>query len=131
MITEPPRSAGAGVALSEEDCRLILRSHTLGRVALVRDALPWIVPVEYVYDDATILFRTESDEKLQAATSGNVLAFEVDAYDPESGDMTSVHVLGRTSVFTRLTDPPRAAPHEYVRLHCEVVSGRRVRSTIL
>jgi len=131
MTTGDTRSGGTGVALSEAECRRLLRSRTLGRVALVSDALPWIVPVEYVYDEATILFRTESDAKLQAATSGDVLAFEVDVYDPDSGDVASVHVLGRTSLFTRASDADPAALHEYVRLHCEIMSGRRVRSTIL
>jgi nitroimidazol reductase NimA-like FMN-containing flavoprotein (pyridoxamine 5'-phosphate oxidase superfamily) len=131
MTTVDTQSGGTGVALSEAECRRLLRSRTLGRVALVSDALPWIVPVEYVYDEAAVMFRTESDRKLQAASSGDVLAFEVDVYDPESGDVASVHVLGRTSLFTRAgaTDP--TALHEYVRLHCEIVTGRRVRSTIL
>src|SRR5689334_21459804 len=120
-----------GVALSEEECRALLRSRTLGRVALVSNALPRIVPVEYVYDDTSVLFRTESDAKLQAATSGDVLAFEVDAYDPDSGEVESVHVLGRTSLFTRATSSESADTHEYVRLHCEIVNGRRVRSTLL
>jgi nitroimidazol reductase NimA-like FMN-containing flavoprotein (pyridoxamine 5'-phosphate oxidase superfamily) len=120
-----PRSA---VALTDEECRRLLRSRTLGRVALVSGALPEIVPVEYVFDESSITFRSEHDDKLKAASPGDVLAFEVDLYEPESGYVSSVHVLGRTSVFT---EPPAGRPaprQEYVRLHCEIVRGQRVRS---
>ena len=121
----------AAVALSDEECRTLLRSRTLGRIALVSDALPRIVPVEYVFDETSVLFRTETDAKLRGATPGDVLAFEVDSYDADSGDVTSVHVLGRTSLFRDQADRADAEPHDYVRLHCEIVNGRRVRSTIL
>jgi|SoiMethySBSTD1v2_1073268.scaffolds.fasta_scaffold843544_2 nitroimidazol reductase NimA-like FMN-containing flavoprotein (pyridoxamine 5'-phosphate oxidase superfamily) len=128
MTTGAFVSDSAQSGLSEEECRTLLRSRTLGRVALVSGALPAIVPVEYVYDESTITFRSEHDAKLRGVSTGDVLAFEVDSYDPESGDVASVHVLGRMSV---LTEPvaPGVAPHaEYVRLHCEIVNGRRVRS---
>jgi nitroimidazol reductase NimA-like FMN-containing flavoprotein (pyridoxamine 5'-phosphate oxidase superfamily) len=119
---------GAAIVLTDEECRTLLRSRTLGRVALVSGALPEIVPVEYVFDEVSITFRAEHDAKLRAAAPGDVLAFEVDAYDPVSGDVASVHVLGRTSVFV---EPPVSgpAPHqEFVRLHCEILKGRRIRS---
>jgi nitroimidazol reductase NimA-like FMN-containing flavoprotein (pyridoxamine 5'-phosphate oxidase superfamily) len=131
MTSDAVASVTMGIALSLEECQSLLRSRTLGRVALVSDALPRIVPVEYVFEETSVLFRTESDTKLQAAAPGDVLAFEVDAYDPDTGDVTSVHVLGRTSIFRHKADAEPADPHEYIRLHCEIVSGRRVRSTIL
>ncbi len=58
------------VDLSDEECRTLLRARTLGRVALVSGALPMIVPVEYVFDESTITFRSEHDMKLQAASHG-------------------------------------------------------------
>jgi nitroimidazol reductase NimA-like FMN-containing flavoprotein (pyridoxamine 5'-phosphate oxidase superfamily) len=118
------------VNLTDEECRTLLRTRTLGRVALVSGALPMIIPVEYVFDESSITFRSEHDAKLRATSPGDVVAFEVDAYDPASGDVASVHVLGRTSMFTEPA-PARSAPSartEYVRLHCEIVNGRRVRS---
>ena len=131
MTSGADRPGSTGEVLSEEECRSLLRSRTLGRVAVVSDALPRIVPVEYVYDETSVLFRTESDAKLRAATAGDVLAFEVDTYDPDSGDVTSVHVLGRTSLFTHAASPEPTDPHDYVRLHCEIVNGQRMHSTIL
>ena len=122
---------GAETALSDEECRTLLRSRTLGRVALVSGALPVIIPVEYVYDETSITFRAEHDAKLRAVAPGDVFAFEVDAYDAETGDVSSVHVLGRTSLFTHTTDDEPPATHAYVRLICEIVSGRRVRSPLV
>ena len=116
------------VDLSDEECRTLLRARTLGRVALVSGALPMIVPVEYVFDESTITFRSEHDMKLQAASHGDVVAFEVDVYDPESGDVASVHVLGRTSTFTEPAHSALTPRPEYVRLHCEIINGRRVRA---
>jgi uncharacterized protein len=126
-------------ALSEPECRRLLASRTLGRVGLTRGALPLIMPVEYVYESGVITFRTEDDSKLRAAVDGAVLAFEVDSYDSMAGHGWSVHVLGRATVLgddgfvARLPtfdrDAPGAAGYHSVRLHCEIVSGRRLTSS--
>ena len=89
-------------------------------------ALPLIIPVEYVFEGSSITFRCDHDAKLRGANPGDVLAFEIDAYEPESGEVASVHVLGRTSVFAHAPESDPATVHEYVRLHCEIVNGRRV-----
>ena len=119
---------GADIDLSADECRSLLRSRTLGRVALVSGALPLIIPVEYVFEESSITFRCDHDAKLRASTPGDVLAFEVDAYDPQSGDVASVHVLGRTSLVTFAPVAAPATRHEYVRLRCEIMTGRRVRA---
>ena len=72
-------------SLSEAECRRLLGRHTLGRVGMTSGGLPLILPVHYIYDDGVIVFRTGAGTKLRAAANGDVLAFEVDAYDAESG----------------------------------------------
>lgn len=130
-------SSGEGFgALSEAQCRHLLGLHTLGRVGLTSGGLPCILPVCYVYDDGAIVFRTGTGTKLRAAASGDVLAFEVDQYDPLSGQGWSVLVLGRASVLTTehehdglpTLDGPRdnEERNHYVRLHCELVTGRAI-----
>ena len=126
-------------ALTDAECRRLLTTRTLGRVGLTSGALPMIMPVEYVYEDGVITFRTEQDAKLRAAVHGAVLAFEVDAYDAATGRGWSVHVLGRATVLaapheiaplpTLDTATPVTGPRHYVRLHCELVSGRRLTSS--
>ena len=124
------------VVLSEAECRRLLATRTLGRVGLTSGALPMIMPVEYVYEDGVITFRTEHDAKLRAAIHGAVLAFEVDAYEPGSALGWSVHVLGRATVAdgddgddSVRTDGTARQRHYSVRLHCEIVSGRRMATT--
>ena len=124
--------------LPESECRRLLATKTLGRVGLTTGALPRIMPVEYVYEEGVITFRTEHDVKLHAAVHGAVLAFEVDAYDPATGHGWSVHVLGRATVLAAEHEPlplptldaePRGERRHYVRLHCEVVTGSRLASS--
>jgi nitroimidazol reductase NimA-like FMN-containing flavoprotein (pyridoxamine 5'-phosphate oxidase superfamily) len=126
-------------ALSEADCRRLLQTHTLGRVGVTSGGLPCILPVCYVYTEGAIVFRTGAGTKLRAAASGDVLAFEVDSYDPHSGQGWSVMVLGRASVLTTehehdglpTLDGPtdRGERNHYVRLHCELVSGRLIETS--
>lgn len=136
---EASEAVGSGSGLSEQDCRRLLATQTLGRVGLTSGALPVIMPVEYVYEEGVITFRTEHDAKLRAAEHGDVLAFEVDAYDPASGHGWSVHVLGRATVLAEdygvaplptLDDERADEPRRhYVRLHCEILTGRRLSSS--
>jgi uncharacterized protein len=132
--TEPILRAGDVDALSESECRHLLGTHTLGRVGVTSGGLPHIVPVCYVYDDGAIVFRTGPGTKLRAAASGDVLAFEVDHFDPASGQGWSVMVFGRASILTTgheheglpsLDSPSGAGErNHYVWLQCELVTGR-------
>jgi nitroimidazol reductase NimA-like FMN-containing flavoprotein (pyridoxamine 5'-phosphate oxidase superfamily) len=109
--------------LPEAECRRLLARHTLGRVGITSGGLPLILPVHYVYDDGVIVFRTGAGTKLRAAANGDVLAFEVDTYDAESGRGWSVMVLGRATVLTTAQTPAVGRNH-YVRLFCELITGR-------
>jgi nitroimidazol reductase NimA-like FMN-containing flavoprotein (pyridoxamine 5'-phosphate oxidase superfamily) len=122
--------------LSETECRRLLATQTLGRVGITSRGLPCILPVCYTYDEGAIVFRTGAGTKLRAAVSGDVLAFEVDTYDVASGRGWSVLVLGRASVLTTEYEHPglptldgARVPGErnhYVRVHCELVTGRMI-----
>ena len=126
-------------ALSEAQCRRLLATQIFGRVGITSGGLPCILPVCYVYDDGAIVFRTGAGTKLRAATSGDVLAFQVDAYDRESGQGWCVLVLGRASVLSTeheheglpTVDGYRydGERNHYVRLHCEIVNGRNIDTT--
>ena len=110
-------------AISDAECRRLLGTQTLGRVGITSGGLPHILPVRYLYDDGAIEFRTGAGSKLRAAVSGDVLAFEVDSFEPESGRGWSVLVLGRASVIGLRG----ASERDYdVRLRCEMVTGRSI-----
>jgi nitroimidazol reductase NimA-like FMN-containing flavoprotein (pyridoxamine 5'-phosphate oxidase superfamily) len=125
--------------LSTAECHRLLRTQTVGRVGTTSGGLPCILPVYYAYEDGVIVFRTGTGTKLRAAASGDVLAFQVDSIDATSGTGWSVLVLGRASVLTTTHEhdglPTLDSPREhgelnhYVRLHCELVTGRILEMT--
>jgi uncharacterized protein len=132
--TAPDITARRVDVLSDTDSRQLLATHTLGRVGVTSGGLPQILPVCYLYDDGVIVFRTGAGTKLRAAESGDVLAFEVDHFDPTSGQGWSVLVLGRASILTTEHEhqglPTLDGPticgdrNHYVRLQCELITGR-------
>jgi uncharacterized protein len=82
--------------LSREMCETLLASGSIGRLAVVIDDQPHIVPVNYVADGATIVFRTAPGTVLTESALQRV-AFEVDGIDEErrSGWSVTVHGFGR------------------------------------
>lgn len=72
----------------------LLRSAPVGRLAVVIDGEPAIFPVNHVVDRGTIVFRTGAGMKLAAAT-GQMVAYEVDGYDLQTGIAWSVVVTGK------------------------------------
>lgn len=81
------------VDLTEDECLELLGTHSVGRIAVVRDGRPLIFPVNYILDNRTVAFRTDSGTKLDWASMGPV-AFEVDMTDAMYHEGWSVVVLG-------------------------------------
>lgn len=80
--------------ISDQECVKLLRSHQLGRIALVgpeRD--PLIFPVNYFFDEGIVVFRTDPGTKLDLAPGAHV-SFEIDGWGPEPGAGWSVVVKG-------------------------------------
>jgi nitroimidazol reductase NimA-like FMN-containing flavoprotein (pyridoxamine 5'-phosphate oxidase superfamily) len=98
--------------LGDQECATLLRSHDLGRIAVVdREARPLIFPVNYVFDEGVIVFRTAPGSKLDFAP-GACVSFEIDGWDPERGVGWSVLVKGIAHDVTS----PRGAPTGRMRL---------------
>lgn len=109
----------------------------IGRVAFVSEGRPVILPVNYVYHQGAVVFRTDRGAKLSAAANGEQVAFEVDAIDPTWREGWSVLVQGRAE---HVTDPDElerleALPLQpwaggekpaYVRILSTEISGRRI-----
>ena len=127
----PPRLGRAGLTpasanvlvLSDEDCWSLLRSHRLGRVAIVIEGRPRIFPVSYAAGEDTVVFRTEPGAKLQYGP-GSAACFEIDDYDQRTSMAWSVMVVG---VLKDITDATDARSRGLRRLAVEPVApGRRV-----
>jgi len=84
--------------LSRLECLQLLQAHRVGRIAVTHQALPIIIPVNYVVDGNTIVFRTRGDGVLGRACRSAVVAFEIDdiADDGQTGE--SVLVVGVADV---------------------------------
>lgn len=123
--------------LDREECLALLGAGVLGRVGLSMGALPTILPVNYRVVDGFVVFRTGIGSKLDAATRGAVIAFEVDGYDVDSRTGWSVVVTGiaHDTPSAPWAAPilaaavPRWAPESATRvlhLSTEIISGRRI-----
>lgn len=125
------------VKLSVSESWGLLREAVVGRLAVVvSDQLqPDIFPVNFIVDHGSIVFRTAEGTKLSAAVDRPV-AFEVDGYDPATGEAWSVVVKGTAREVKKLYDvldaldlplfPWHAAPKpRIVRIEPDMVSGRR------
>lgn len=118
-------------------CRRLLASAVVGRIGLSSSALPTVLPVSFVLTDAGVVFRTGRGSKLEAATMGAVVAFEVDEFDAFSHAGWSVVVTG---VSREVTDPDelarlRALPlahwgapsaDRHVCISTDIITGRRI-----
>lgn len=129
--------------LPRDECIRLLATIelSLGRVAFIDQARPVVLPVNYRVRDDAVIFRTDPGSKLDAATRGAWVAFEVDHVDAWWQEGWSVLVHGRAE---HVEDPgelerlqqllplhpwaPGAKTH-YVRIPMTHVSGRQIISS--
>lgn len=90
--------------LSVDTCWSLMRTTTVGRLAVVVDDHPDIFPLNYAVDQGTAVFRTGEGSKVAGALSGTTVALEVDGYDPESGRVWSVVVKGKARTISEIND---------------------------
>jgi uncharacterized protein len=123
--------------LDESECLDLLARSSIGRVAVTIGAVPAVFPVNFRLMDHSIVFRTGSGTKLDAAVRRAVVAFEVDQVDPMYHEGWSVLVVGMAD---ELTDPDLIervmrlplepwAPGDrpsVVQIRLDFVSGRRI-----
>jgi uncharacterized protein len=88
--------------LHEDECRKLLATRHLGRLAIPDFGGPMIFAVNYVFDRDLVVFRTDPGSKLDAATEREQVAFEVDAVDEAARTGWSVVVRG---TLAEITDP--------------------------
>ena len=82
--------------LGRDECVRLLATRTIDRIGISSEALPMILPVNYVVADGQVLLRTGMGTKLEAAVRRTVVAFEVDEIDEDRGTGWSVVVTGVT-----------------------------------
>ncbi|MGC9501577.1 pyridoxamine 5'-phosphate oxidase family protein [Streptomyces sp. WG7] len=124
--------------LSRQECLRRLSQADVGRVIFTRDALPAVLPVNFLLEpDGAVLLRTSASSEMARAVDGAVVAFEGDEVDAAAHAGWSVVVTGLASVVTDSTDHDRltragprswvAWPDEvFVRIEPELVTGREL-----
>ncbi len=136
MSSEPGRHA-RWQELSKSECFRLLGRERLGRVAIVDDRGPVILPVNFVLDRHMVVFRTDEGTKLDVACRGSRVAFEVDGIDAAAHTGWSVLVRGEA---IEVTDPAELArlrklpldawapgvKAHYVRILPAALTGRRI-----
>lgn len=123
--------------LSTDECLALLRSHSFGRLALIVRGVPLILPVNFVFEEPSIVIRTGPGTKLEHAPL-TVVAFEVDETSADGSRGWSVAVQGPAFDITEAIDEystalrrlsvevwaPGEKPH-WLKISAVSVSGRR------
>lgn len=122
--------------LIEHGCWALLRSSSVGRLAVAGPEGPDIFPLNYVVDHGTVVFRTGEGTKTRIITEDPRVAFEVDGFDAATGEAWSVVIKGLAESISDLYEgldaltlplaPQQAgAKHRFVRIVPADISGRR------
>lgn len=92
-LLAPAPDAGVFSVLDDVECSSLLHDGVIGRVAFADPDLV-ILPVTYDWVDGVVVFRTSPSSSL-ARLPGQVVAFEVDDIEAETGVGWSVLLSGR------------------------------------
>ena len=132
-----PGEPSAGIEILEPaESWELLRSTSVGRLAIAIAGKPDIFPINYVVDGESIVFRSGPGTKLAASELLHDVAFEIDGYQPGQRTAWSVVVKGRAHQIERMEDfyeaedlplfPWVAFPKpDIVRITPSLVTGRR------
>ena len=97
MTSHPTTSEPSLASLSHDECLKLLRQGSVGRLAVVIDGRPHILPLNYAAnEDGIIVFRTADLTAATEVALANV-AFEIDEIDlvRRQGWSVAVHGFGR------------------------------------
>ena len=123
--------------LTTEQCLELLQRHHFGRLGFVSEGSPVILPVNYVFEEPSIVIRTGAGAKLDD-TPLTMVAFEIDEADPAGAWGWSVVVKGPafdisdsidqySAALRELRVDPRAPGDKpnWLKVTARDVSGRR------
>jgi len=124
--------------LTYDECRYLLSIEPVGRLGFVHDGSPVVLPINYVLDGGSIVFRTGRGSKLETATMGRAVCIEIDSWNALEHTGWSVvakghaeHVADGAELerLARLPVKPWCRPdvrRNWVRVMIEELSGRRI-----
>ena len=117
-------------AMTAEQCRRLLASTHIGRIALTVGALPVVLPVQYALDADHLLVRTPGHHDVGRGVDGQVVGFEADQLDLDHGAGWCVSVTGTVHVVDRHGDVGTVHPWfsdgMLLSLDTDVIAGHRI-----
>ncbi|MFD9366605.1 helix-turn-helix domain-containing protein [Streptomyces sp. NPDC060020] len=131
------RRDSALVPLDETECRRLLSTHGVGRIAIFTPEGPAVLPVNYLIAGPDITFRTAA-EAVTARAAGTEVAFEIDNIDDVTATGWSVLAVGELAAVTdsdeihHLNTTARSQPwaggprSHWMKLTPTRITGRRV-----
>lgn len=132
-----PTDRSGMFVLPVQECLNRLAAAPIGRIALVQNGEPVILPVNHGVDGTSVVFRTPIGSKFFAADRHQPVAFEVDQADPAAHTGWSVVIRG---VAELVDDPVEIARldqlgiqpwairsrTDWVRIRSYEITGRQV-----
>lgn len=124
--------------LPYDECRRLLGKETVGRVAICTPDGPQIVPVNYVVEEESAIFRTAPYSVLGSHADGARLALEVDRLEEEERAGWSVVAVGTGKLIEDTFEVARLRVHGgprpwaggarpmHIRLTWRHLSGRTI-----
>ncbi len=103
--------------LSMDECLLLLRQASVGRLGFVHRGEPEVLPVNFGMDGASPVFRSTWGSKLDTASVGGLVALEADDVNLPSRYAWSVVVKGQAAGSTTTT-PSHATRRSVSRHGC-------------
>jgi len=104
------------------ECRRVLATARVGRIALTEHALPVIIPVRYEVDESAVRFPAAPRTLARAAEAGHIVCFETDSVDPD-GSIRSVTVIGRLEIAETRGGSRQPGLAERARLSTATLTG--------
>ncbi|HEY3560594.1 MAG TPA: pyridoxamine 5'-phosphate oxidase family protein [Kribbella sp.] len=131
---QPPR-APVLQPMRREECIVLLKSGTVGRIAYTGVDEVVVIPVNFCYRDGLIIFRTAADSAV-AQYDLAPIAFELDHFDEGMQDGWSVLVNGmvrpatdqETESARGLTPCAGGTRDTHIAIDPRRITGRRIRS---
>ncbi|MCU1688406.1 MAG: flavin-nucleotide-binding protein [Pseudonocardiales bacterium] len=130
-------SAESMDVLTNSQCLALLRTVPVGRIGIpVADGAPEIIPINFVVDRGTVVFRTGPGTKFAAALEHRPVTFEADGYTTADNEAWSVVIKGTSAPITgqeQLLEtyrlplfPWQPSPkNNFVRIEPDEITGRR------
>jgi len=135
MSAEETGSLARVEELAEAECRALLATKRVGRVAHNDPEGPVVVPVNYVFEDGMVLFRISPYSLLADKLGDGAASFQVDHVDEDARTGWSVLVRGHAArakgwelpeAGTRPTPWAEGGRNLHVRLSPHHLSGVRL-----